>query len=539
MTQQPPRAWSRNGRVFVPLNIPPDLAATIIARVPGARRSPKVYHFPATPACCRTLDVVAECRLDFDDTIRELIDDGLGDIPQYEPKTEMWGHQRDAWAFVMPRRAALLHMGMGTGKTKVSIDIIAARGHRRVLVVCPRAVIPVWFREFEKHCPVPFLVADTVKGSVANRMRSIGAQWKGATEVGIEVDVAVVNYEVLQNKGAVESIKELRPDLIIADEIHRIKSPGGVQSRAMYDLRFSVQHVIGLTGTPLAHDLLDAYGQFRFLDVGIFGSSFARFRSRYAYLQPMPNGGHIVTGFHDTADFNARFYTITHRVPRSVLKLREPVVVDRTFDMPPASRKIYDRLKNDLVVRIKEHTVTASNVLVELLRLHQIGCGFFVSDDGVTEELDTEKIDLMTEIAEDIGPDEPFVVFVHFRHDAERVHAALERVGVSVSRLDGSHHELETWQAGETQALVTNIMAGSVGVDFTRAAICVYYSLNFRLLDYEQSRARVHRPGQERQVTYINLIARDSIDEKVHETFAERREIIQDALGLPPEELFG
>ena len=70
------------------------------------------------------------------------------------------------------------------------------------------------------------------------------------------------------------------------------------------------------------------------------------------------------------------------------------------------------------------------------------------------------------------------------------------------------------------------LQAGGVGIDLTRAAHAVYLSLDFKLADYAQSRARVHRPGQTRPVVYHHLLARDTIDWAIWGALRKREEIV-------------
>lgn len=70
------------------------------------------------------------------------------------------------------------------------------------------------------------------------------------------------------------------------------------------------------------------------------------------------------------------------------------------------------------------------------------------------------------------------------------------------------------------------IQSGGAGVDFTRSRYCIYYSLGFSLGDYDQSLARIHRPGQQREVTYYHLIAKDTVDEQVYAALDARRDVV-------------
>ena len=127
---------------------------------------------------------------------------------------------------------------------------------------------------------------------------------------------------------------------------------------------------------------------------------------------------------------------------------------------------------------------------------------------------------------DEIG-DEPIVVFCRFHHDLDAVR---EVCGPETRELSGRRNELAAWQAGEGRVLAVQIQSGSVGVDLTRAAYCVWYSVGWSLGEFDQAKARVHRPGQTRPVTYVRLIAKDTIDERIFAALAARRDVIESLL---------
>jgi SNF2 family DNA or RNA helicase len=107
------------------------------------------------------------------------------------------------------------------------------------------------------------------------------------------------------------------------------------------------------------------------------------------------------------------------------------------------------------------------------------------------------------------------------------VHEAAKLTARDSLELSGSVRQLEQWQAGEAPVLAVQIQSGGTGVDLTRAAYCVYLSTGFSLGDYEQSLARVHRPGQDRTVFYYHIVAKDTVDEKVYAALRARKKVVE------------
>jgi SNF2 family DNA or RNA helicase len=145
-------------------------------------------------------------------------------------------------------------------------------------------------------------------------------------------------------------------------------------------------------------------------------------------------------------------------------------------------------------------------------------------------QIDSAKMNLLRDVFEDLDPQEPLVVFCRFHRDLEAVNRVADETGRRSLELSGRTDELKRWQAGEAPVLAAQIDSGGLGVDLTRARYAIYYSLGFSLGSYEQSLARIHRPGQTRPVEYIHLVAEGTVDEKVMAALARRADVVNTVL---------
>jgi SNF2 family DNA or RNA helicase len=336
--------------------------------------------------------------------------------------------------------------------------------------------------------------------------------------------IAVVNYDSACRDPFSSWAEKVQLDLVIADEAHRIKSPSGKASLFFKRLRLRAAYRVALTGTPMPHGPMDIYAIFRFLDVTIFGPSFTAFRTKYAVM-----GGYQrkqITGFQNLDQLETQMSRITFKVGDEVLDL--PPATDVTYHcvLTGEAARIYKDLEEDFVARVKDGTVTAANAMVKLLRLQQITGGCVPTDDHTIHRIDSAKQRLLADVLEDIGKDEPVVVFGRFTADLMAVHEACEGMGLSSMELSGKRDELKRWQDGEAQVLAVQIDAGSEGVDFTRARYSIFYSVGYSLGRYDQARKRTHRPGQTKPVTHIHLIARGTVDVKVMRALEKRADIV-------------
>ena len=468
--------------------------------------------------------------------------DDIADAPPAELEIELpsglvtspWRHQKVAFRFCMDRftdglRGILLAMGMGTGKSLVACMLILALGTRRVLIACPLRVVPVWITQFERHVGIPVLIValDEEVGSVAKKQELAAEKMKLAQARGVPF-IAVINFDSAWRDPFAAWAEKVTWDLVIADEAHRLKAPGGKASLFFKRLRLRALHRVALTGTPMPHGPMDIYAVFRFLDITIFGPGFAPFRQKYALMGGYQNKQ--ITGFQKLDELERLMSRITFRVGAEVLDLPPATHVTYTCDLTPEAQRIYNDLYEDFVARYSDGTITAANAMVKLLRLQQVTGGCVPTDDGVTHRVDSGKRKLLADTLEDIGKDEPVVVFCRFHADLDAVHEACDEKGYSSLELSGRRDELKRWQEGEALVLAVQISAGGVGVDLTRARFSMYYSLSFSLGEYDQALARVHRPGQTRPVEHIHLLARNTVDVKIMHALEKRAEVVQTIL---------
>jgi SNF2 family DNA or RNA helicase len=446
-------------------------------------------------------------------------------------KTKPWRHQIEAFRFTLDRMlrgpgAALLALEMGVGKTLVALMVLAAMAAKRILICCPLRVVPVWEQQIDRHLDLPLIVValDDNVGSVANKKKLSEDKLKLAETTGRPL-VIVINYDSVWRSPFSEWAEGQQWDLIIADESHRLKAPGGKASLAFKRLRQHARGRLALSGTPMPHSPLDVYAQFRFLSQTIFGPSFAAFRQKYAVMGGFQRKQ--VTGFQCLDELEALMRTITYRVSKDVLDLPPQTHVTYHCELSAEGRRIYQDLEDDFVAEVRDGRITVSNAMVKLLRLQQVAGGWVKTDDGQHHRVDSAKEKLLADTLEDVGSGEPVVVFCRFHADLDAVHDAAKSTGFPSLELSGRRDELRPWQDGEAQVLAVQISAGGVGVDLTRARYSIYYSLSFSLGEYDQALSRVHRPGQTRPVEHIHLLVRNTVDMKIMRALEKRAEVVE------------
>jgi len=432
-----------------------------------------------------------------------------------------WPHQTEALDFISDKAGAMLAMDMGTGKSRVVVDLIALKGYERVLILAPLSVVGnVWPGEFKKHSPGLLDVLPLAGKSTKARQETAAKALDSGRPTAI-----VMNYDAIWRKPFGDWAMKQKWDLLVMDESHRIKAPGGVASRYCSRLSDRVGHRVALTGTPMSHSPLDIYAQYRALDKTIYGTSFTRFRSRYAIM-----GGFNrmqVVAYQREAELRDLFYSRAYRVESDdVLSLPPVLSINMMCELGNEGQRLYAEMADQFIADVEGGQITASNALSRLLRLQQITSGYGRLEDGTDVEIDNSKAKVLEDILTDIGR-EPVIVFTRFVHDLDVVHRVASKVGVPSYEVSGRRKDLSEWSQG---VLAVQIQAGGLGLDLTLARYAIYYSLGFSLGDYSQSMARLHRPGQSHPVEYIHILASGTVDETVMEALARREAVIDHIL---------
>jgi SNF2 family DNA or RNA helicase len=451
-----------------------------------------------------------------------------------------WRHQVRAARWLAARSGALLQYGLGVGKTRAALDACRLIQAPRILVLGPLRACGVWQQQAELHHPGAFRVLRLDRGSTAKRAERLRDFC--ASNGSEALDLVAVNYESSWREPLASALIGARFDVAILDEVHRLKGAGATQSRFAALLCKRITRRWGLSGTPMAHSPVDAYGVFRAIDPGVFGTSKAKFLARYAVMGGY--GGFQVVGYQRVEEFRERYLSATLVAERDVLDLPPALHQEIDIELPPAAQRIHDDLRRDCVAYLgapseDSRAVVAQNVLTRFLRMQQVASGHVkvgVTDpstgvDPVLTEIHRAKQEALSELFTDLDIAEPVVVFARFKYDLVQVERAARDSKRAYFELSGSRDEADEWrQDPHGPVLGANIASGSEAIDLTHARYCVYYDVPFALAQYEQSLARVHRPGQTRSVTYYHLIARGTIDEYVRAALVARRNVLDKIL---------
>lgn len=460
-------------------------------------------------------------------------------------KTKPWNHQLLALKFLMQRKQAALYTDMGTGKSKVMIDLIVNRGYKFVLIVCTNKGCEVWQKQFRLHSHInPQNVLNLSGVSTLKKVQVLQQNLSRISESPSGgILVLLVNYEgVWRDKFIACLLRKTVPiDCVICDESHRIKSPASKCSRALARLGRKVDDRYLVTGTPLAENPMDVYAQYRFLDPSIFGTNYTLFKERYQNvdIQKSIAVGYTVLDkklpYKNLDELREKVFSIAFKIPSSV-KLPKQNNQIRHFKLSKKASKVYKQMSTDGVVSCGDWYCEAENALTLQIRKQQIASGFVSTlndnDEKKIFRLDANRREVLTDILDSLEPSEPVVVFARYVYDLKQVRLACESSGRKYSELSGSEDTEAAWQAGKSTVLGVQFSKGAESADFTRARYLIYYTMTNRLALYLQSKKRIHRPGQTRSVYYIHLVAdtfdgKSTIDATVMQAVKLKRDIVE------------
>ena len=424
---------------------------------------------------------------------------------------------------------------MGCGKTLTAISVMGVgwqQGRiKRVLVVAPTSVCSVWPKDMQEAAAFPFH-ASILLGTKEKRIKALDDLEAFPFHA---LKVAVINYESVWRDGLLDKLMQWDPDLIIADESQRIKSPKAEQSKAMHQLGDKARYKLILSGTPVQNNALDLYSQYRFMDKSIFGTNYYAFRGRYAIMGGFDNKQ--VVGYKDMEDLIRKEYSAAYRVTKAeALDLPEQTFLTRYVQLSPKDRKLYDRIKKESFAElVNGETVTATTVPTRLLRLQQFAGGFIQTDDGEKPEFAHDaKLKALEDILDDYVLDagKKLVVFARFRPELtlieqlrrkKKIRYGLIYGDIPLSERGGIVKDFQ--ENPQTRVFLAQIDTAGLGITLTAADTCVYYSVNFNYAAYSQSLARIHRIGQRNTCTYIHLITEKTVDEKIMRALQKKEDL--------------
>ena len=472
-------------------------------------------------------------------------------IEQYKFKTEPYKHQLTALEASWDKKEYAYFMEMGTGKSKVLIDNIALLYDKNkidsALVVAPKGVYKNWSElEIPKHLPEHINYKTIAWVPTPNK-----EQKKDLISLFEETDELiffVMNIEALSTKKGcafIEKFLKNHKALFAIDESTTVKNNSARRTKSAVKLSRLAEYRRILTGSPITKSPLDLYSQCAFLDDKLLGfSSYYSYRNHFAILQKRSIATHSfqqIIGYRNLDDLKDILKDFSYRVlKQDCIDLPDKIYSTRTIELTPEQKRIYKELKDYAMAELDGvETVTTSTVITQILRLQQVLCGFTRSDTGEIVPIPNNRVsELMSILEETEGK---CIIWANYQYDIRSLVSTIAEVhgNNSVASYYG-----ET-PAEDRQGIVTRFQdpdsplkffvgqprTGGFGLTLTAASTVIYYSNSYDLEIRLQSEDRAHRIGQTNKVTYIDLCAAKTIDEKIIKSLRAKINIATQILG--------
>lgn len=425
-----------------------------------------------------------------------------------------------------------------------------------LLVIAPKGVHTNWVtREVPKHLGVENKAEFWLSGAGKRhekRLSLLLRQERGAQLVILAMNVDAIN--TTKGYSFARNFMTRYRTMMVIDESQRIKNPNSSRTKKIISLApLAVSRRIA-SGTLIANNPLDLFAQYQFLRNGLLGTrSFRAFTAQFAELFPPEN--HIVqeiqrrTGgspqiicrdkhgngiFKNLEQLQNLIAPHTYRVlKKDCLDLPEKIYQTHFFELTPAQRKLYECVKNELRYKREDGSIDIYAALTAVNKLRQVTSGFIIAG-GTAERLPEQhpRLSALKELLDDI--DGQAIIWASFREELSQIHEMLKVHGAvqyhgGVNSAD-REQAIEAFQGGDARFFIANPAAGGTGITLTAAKTVVYYSNSFSLEERLQSEDRSHRIGTRHPVVYIDLVARDTIDERIASALQSKRLVASEVL---------
>lgn len=467
----------------------------------------------------------------------------------YKFKTKPYAHQLTALEKSWNKENYAYFMEMGTGKTKVLIDNVAMLYDKGkidgVLIIAPKGVVKTWYeQELPTHLP--------------NHIENVSVLWQPNItrtqqekldtlfEIDSALHILIMNVEALSTEKGVKFATKFinsHKSMMAIDESTTIKTPTARRTKNIIKIGLDAKYKRIMTGSPITKNPLDLYTQCEFLDPWLLDfASYYAFRNRYAEMKTMHIRGRsiqVVDKFQNLGELSDIVKEFSYRVLKEdCLDLPPKVFIKRHISLTPDQKKIYEQMKEQALAVLNGKVTTTMTVLTQLMRLHQITCGYVTADDGTTQQVESNRLNELMSILEDT--DGKVIIWANYQLSVGEI---IQKI-IKVYGKDSYVHYYGLTPQEDRQDFIRKFQndpkcrfiigtpqTGGYGITLTEANTVIYYSNGYDLEKRLQSEDRAHRIGQKKTVTYIDLICEDTIDEKIVKALRDKINIASEVMG--------
>ena len=408
----------------------------------------------------------------------------------------LFPHQIDSLEQTKDQNRVAYYLDMGLGKTFVGSEKMMQLGARVNLVVCQKSKVEDWVEHFREHyqCRVYDLTKPKQFGDFHGI--SIGERFSAA---------GVINYDLIFRRPELAKLKDFT---LMLDESSLIQNETSKRSRFILR-KLNPTNVILLSGTPTGGKYEKLWSQCRLLGWDISKTAFWNTYVNYH--------------FDDRNGFPFKVVDGYKNVERLKRKLREHGAVfmksDEVFDLPEqcnntlfvSTTKEYRKFKKSSIITFEDKEFVGDTTLTKMLYERML-CGF----------ANKEKLNAFRDLLDSTS--DRLIVFYNFQNELLKLLEVCADSERPVSVINGDTKDLSAYEKSEDSVTLIQYQAGAMGLNLQKANKIVYFTPPLSSELFEQSKKRIHRIGQNRPCFYYYLTCRNSIEEKIYNTLAMRRD---------------
>ena len=467
----------------------------------------------------------------------------------YKFKTKPYAHQLTALEKSWNKETFAYFMEMGTGKTKVLIDNLAMLYDKGkvdgALIIAPKGVVGTWYKqELPTHLPDHIENVTVLWQPLITKKQQESLDELFGTDN--KLHILVMNVEALstlKGKKFASSFLNSHSSMMAIDESTTIKNSSAKRTKNILELSNMAKYRRIMTGSPVTKNPLDLYSQCEFLSPWLLNfQSFYAFRNRYAEMKTIHARGRsiqVVNHFKNIGELSDKLKNFSYRVLKEdCLDLPDKIYIKRHVSLTPDQVRLYNQMKTAALAILNGKQVTSVTVLTQLMRLHQITCGHFTADDGSTQSVDSNRLnELMSVLDETEGK---AIIWANYQLSVgEIIQRIIKEHGedsyvhyYGLTSQEERQDNIRKFQEDpKCRFLIGTPQTGGYGITLTQANTVIYYSNGYDLEKRLQSDDRAHRIGQKKSVTYVDLIAEKTVDEKIVKALRKKINIASEVMG--------
>ena len=452
--------------------------------------------------------------------------------PQHAP---LRPSQRVACNFVLDHPYCGLFLPLGTGKSLTTLEALyELNPHNHVLIIGPKPVMrTTWIDEIEKW-GYPFRVKSLMSGPRGGTLTKTKRHERYQEVFSDPPTVYFINRELVCD--LVKSMPTHQGRIVwpfpyvVIDEAQAFKGHSSERFRALKRVRPAIERLIELTGTPSPNGIMDLWALIYLLDQGQrLGRTITQYRLDYFNVRLIPPNVRIYTPLPGADErIHERIADITMSI-ESLQDTLPPVTYDdRTVQLAPAERELYDTLQREFVLEfVNGDEVVCANKAVLQTKLSQIASGtLYVDNEHHYRVIHERKLEECLRIIESAAS--PVIIAYRFRSDKSELIRYLTEAGVGVKSFDGSREMVSEWNARRIPVMLIQPASAGAGLNLQMGGhTLIWYSVPWNLEHYLQTNARINRPGQTEPVFIHHLLANVGVERAVMRAITTKQSVEQ------------